>query len=105
MSEQPLYVVTVQHSTGHGPMCSVALVTHSLPNAMQCALKIKDMAYEFNPGDGTSVSAMVPGVVYDHQPGNRTRPHGNPTNQDSQFFWTIKFRDGTWSETLVNGRA
>ena len=48
---------------------------------------------------------MVPGVVYDHMPGDRTRAHGNPTNQDSQFFWTTKNRDGTWTDTLVNGRA
>jgi hypothetical protein len=101
MSDQPLYIVTVQHSTGHGPMVSVALVTYSRPAAVNCARNVKTMAYEFNTDDGATVSRMVPEVVYDHQPGDRTRAHGNPTNQDSQFFWVTKFRDGTWSETAV----
>ena len=101
MSEQPLYVVTVQHSTGHGPMVSVALVTPSRPAAVNCARNAKTLAYEFNTDDGATVSKMIPGVVYDHQPGDRTRPHGTPTNQDSQFFWVAKNRDGTWSETTV----
>ncbi len=105
IDDQPIYVVTVQHSTGHGPMVSVALVTHSLPLAVNCARNAKDMAYEFNTDDGATVSKMVPEVVYDHMPGDRTRAHGNPTNQDSQFFWTTKNRDGTWTDTLVNGRA
>lgn len=99
IDDQPIYVVTVQHSTGHGPMVSVALVTHSRPNAMQCALKVKDMAYEFNTDDGATVSRMVPEVVYDHQPGDRTRPHGTPTNQNAQIFWVTKNRDGTWRQT------
>lgn len=98
-SHEPLYVVTVQHSTGHGPMVSVALVTNSRPGAVNCARNVKDMAYEFNPEDGATVSRMLPGVVYDHKPGNLTRSHTDPTNQDSQFFWTFKNRDGSWSES------
>lgn len=65
IDDQPIYVVTVQHSTGHGPMVSVALVTHSLPLAVNCARNAKDMAYEFNTDDGATVSKMVPGVVQD----------------------------------------
>jgi hypothetical protein len=101
MTHEPLYVVTVQHSTGHGPMVSVALVTPSRPAAMDCARNVKAMAYEFNTDDGATVSRILPGVIYDHQPGDRFRDHTDPTNQDSQFFWTTKNRDGTWSESAV----
>jgi hypothetical protein len=100
-SHEPLYVVTVQHSTGHGPMVSVALVTHSRPAAVNCARNVKTMAYEFNTDDGATVSQMVSEVVYDHMPGDRTRAHGNPTNQDSQFFWVTKTREGTWREATL----
>lgn len=98
---EPTFVVTVQHSTGHGPMVSVALVTDSRPMAMLCARNVKNMAYEFNADDGATVSKIIPGVVYDHKPGDRLRDHTDPTNQDSQFFWVIKNRDGTWSESTV----
>ena len=101
MTLPPLYVVTVQHSTGHGPMVSVALVTDSRPAAVNCARNVKDMAYEFNADDGATVSKIIPGVVYDHKPGSITRSHGTPTNQDSQFFWMTKNHDGTWRESTV----
>lgn len=100
-SHEPLYVVTVQHSTGHGPMVSVALVTPYRPAAMDCARNVKTMAYEFNAEDGASVSKMLPGVIYDHKPGDPRRAHTDPTNQDSQFFWVTKGRDGTWRETTA----
>jgi len=99
-SHDPLYIVTVQHNTGHGPMVSVVLVTPSRPAALDCARKVKDMAYEFNAEDGATISKMIPGVVYDHKPGDPRRFHTDPTNQDAQFFWTTKNRDGSWSETL-----
>jgi hypothetical protein len=95
----PLYVVTVQHSTGHGPMVSVALVTPNLVLATDTARKVRTMAYEFCTDDGVTVSMLRPGVVYDHKPGSLSRAHSTPTNQDAQIFWAIKNREGSWDES------
>lgn len=98
MNHDPLYVVTARHSTGHGPMTSVVLVISSPIGAVNCARNTPKMAYEFNPGDGVTVSKILPGVVYDHKPGDRLRFHTDPTNADAQVFTMWKNSDGTWTE-------
>lgn len=101
----PLYIVTVQHSTGHGPMVSVALADSEFYKALDLARSVEKLAYEFNPDDGVTISRMIPGTVYDHQPGDPSRPHGTHTNQTSQVYWRIMQRDRSWEETFSGHRA
>jgi len=80
-----LYVVTAFHTTGHGPMTSVVLVTGDAKKALDTARNVENMAYEFDDssGNGIFISRMIPEVTYDHLPGDISRDHGNPTNSDA----------------------
>ena len=94
---KPLYVVTALHNTGHGPATSVILVTEDQAKAVARARTAEELSYEFNYGSGVYVYKVALGVTYDHKPGSLTRPHRNPTNDDSLVFYRVRDRD--WSQT------
>jgi hypothetical protein len=65
------------------------------------------MAYEFNSEDGVTISKVKDEIVYDHQPGDIRRHHGNPTNQDALVYYRTLGKDyetnpptRTWTETF-----
>ena len=109
---KPMYVVTALHSTGHGPSSSVVMVTTDPQRAFNRARTVEELAYEFSSGDGGDIHKVDLEVTYDHMPGSPTRPHLNPTNQDSLVFYRVMDRDWTaaqpsntrvWREGFVNG--
>ena len=92
----PLYVVTVIHSTGHGPQTSIVLATLSPIRAVDLARQIETMAYEFDSDQGVLIYHIDPEVIYDHQPGNPSRSHGTPTNSDVLVY--ARTLDQDWSK-------
>jgi hypothetical protein len=93
-----MYIVTALHNTGHGPLTSVVLVTEDPKKALDTARLTQHMAYEFflDSDHGITVSRVLPEITYDHQPGDSSRPHGTPTNEDAMVY--ARFLDRDWSK-------
>lgn len=111
LSPKTTYVVTALHSTGHGGLASVVMVTGDPKKALDTARMTEHMAYEFedNSRDAVTVSKMTTEVPYDHLPGDIYRRHSDPTNSDAILYYREKARDWkqegapvVWKERFFN---
>jgi len=55
-----LYVVSVLHQTGHGPVNTPVMVTHNFSLALKTALEVEDLGYEFTDETGVSIHRLNP---------------------------------------------